>query len=179
MRVTLSAALRPTLNGALIEAAPTVCWLHSLMGPPDRISSGRPPAPAGHRNNQRHVYDSLGVYFSEHHHTRRLTGCELVFRPEGKLQSIVGLTHSFAGSLEIAGEALAGDVDLPTFFRLCPVPFKPTVLGWILAEQDGFSVLLTLEGRTLSSGRRSKSLALTAVSLSWPHDPWGAPAGDG
>src|SRR4029450_7141429 len=65
-----------------------------LLGSPSRTESPGAPAPAGHRNNQIHFFDNLGIYLNEHHATRLIQGvtfavdCEHVVFPT---------EHPFAG----------------------------------------------------------------------------------
>lgn len=54
----------------------------NAIGPPDRTIAAGPPAPYGHRNNQIHFYDSLGIFLNEHHATRRVREVALTFEPE-------------------------------------------------------------------------------------------------
>lgn len=148
--------------------------LHALLGLPSRIVEPVTPAPVKHRNNQMHVYDPFGVYFNEHHQTRRIQGCEIVFWPE-EYGVPFKPTESFRGLLQIAGYEVPIRPDLLPFLKDCPVAFKPVLGGWFRAERDGHFVIVTAKGERLRSGRRSKSLRLVDMSLSWPHDPWGTP----
>lgn len=59
------------VNGLRIRTAPPVEELLAVIGTPTRIDTGPKPAPLGFRNNQQHVFDSLGVHVNEHHHTTR------------------------------------------------------------------------------------------------------------
>jgi hypothetical protein len=49
------------LNGEDFIDAVSHSMIHDLLGPPTRVIVPGPPAPYGHRNNQVHVYDSLGT----------------------------------------------------------------------------------------------------------------------
>lgn len=178
MRISVSTNLRPTIGGKLIDAAPSVAQLHAMLGPPTRIVGPVKPAPVGHRNNQIHVYGRDGICFYEHHYTRRLSGCLILMVPEEHTEFSLNQCARFSGTLDIAGHELSASTDLQSFFRDCPVTFEPTMLGWLRAMEDEFSVILDLKGRRLPSGRRSKLLRLASISLDWPHDPWGEPAGD-
>lgn len=176
MRIDVSHELRPSFDGTVIASAPSVQQLHALFGPPSLVSSGPTLAPVGHRNNQRHIYNNLGICFVEHHHTRRLMGCSIVFRADSRWAVADGVSAPFSGALEIAGQPLSIHTDLQSFFRACPITFSPTMLGWLQAEHDGFSIILTMEGAKLPSGHRSRKLQMVNIELSWPHDPWGDPA---
>ena len=111
MRICVDTSLRPTIEGRLIDTAPSVTQLHALLGPPNRIATPKIPAPVGHRSNQLHVYESAGVAFYEHHYTRRIFGCIILFSPEARTE--FGLNHCrpFSGALDIAGQELFADTD--------------------------------------------------------------------
>lgn len=176
MLITVAEDLRPTFGGVLIDTAPAVPQLYEILGPASRVrdGNGKTRAPVGHRNNQIHVYDNLAICFLEHHHTKRLMGCEIFFRADSRSAVEGGIQNSFTGILTIAGFPLSSGTDLRTFFEACPVTFTP-VLGWLRAERDAFSVIITPGGAKLPSGRGSAQLRLATVDLSWPHDPWGEP----
>ena len=42
----------------------------AVLETPARTEEPSPPAPYGHRNNQIHLFDDLGLYLIEHHATR-------------------------------------------------------------------------------------------------------------
>jgi len=174
VHISVSHTLRPTFDGNVIEEAPSVSALHEMIGRPSRIQEGKTPAPVGHRNNQAHIYG--GVCFLEHHYTRRIGDCEILFDANCQIARARGMSQPFDGCLDIAGHALTSTTDLREFFRACPVVFSSTVLGWLRAEQDGLSAIITLERVRFPSGRRSKALRLVSLSLTWPHDPWDEPA---
>src|SRR5690242_9692014 len=101
MRISVSHDLRPSFNGTVIESSPSVPQLHALLGPPNLVNSGPIPAPVGHRNNQRHIYNDLGICFIEHHHTRRLTCCSIVFDTKSRWAEAEGVPTPFGGTLEV------------------------------------------------------------------------------
>lgn len=178
MLITVAEDLRPMFDGVLVDSAPTVPQVHKILGPATRVrdGNGKTRAPVGHRNNQIHIYDQLGICFLEHHHTRRLIGYEIYFRTDSRSALDRGIQKSFTEALTIAGYPLSSATDLRTFFGACPVTFTPTVLGWLRAERDAFSLIITPGGAKLPSGRPSAQLRLVEIDLSWPHDPWGEPA---
>ena len=69
IRVDSAGAL---INGELVNAAKPVDFFHQLMGLPSRVLAAGAPAPAGHRNNQIHCYDDLGITLNEHHYTYQI-----------------------------------------------------------------------------------------------------------
>lgn len=51
-----------------------------ILGPPDRIVPGTPPAPPGHRNNEAYLYDTLGLYWLRQHDSEQVISLAVVFR---------------------------------------------------------------------------------------------------
>jgi hypothetical protein len=78
----LDAQLTPDclhLNGSAIASAGPAAFFYEILGTPSRFTTGGTPAPAGHRNNQIHIYDALGVTLNEHHYTYQVTAITFVF----------------------------------------------------------------------------------------------------
>ncbi len=69
---------RFTLNGRSFCDAEPAKVFHELLGHPDRLEEAGQPAPFGHRNNQIHFYDDLGMYLNEHHYTILIQGVTFV-----------------------------------------------------------------------------------------------------
>jgi hypothetical protein len=167
--VVLASTELVVLNGISIGEAVAPRRIHELLGNPSRIHSAGPPAPYGHRNNQIHVYDSLGLYFNEHHYTQSLIGMSLGFWPaqEGyPFTPAIG----FSGSLRLANYEVPHEVSEREFLANCHLPFKRHLAGiWTL---DGrIPIGLHTTGSRLKSGRRSTARRLVSVDISWPHDP--------
>jgi hypothetical protein len=164
------------VNGLRIDTAPPVADLLRVIGTPTRVDTGSRPAPTGFRNNQLHVFDPLGVYVNEHHHTRRA-------QEIGIALSAVERRYSFTPVSAFAGDLLFDGVRVPLratdqeFLRQTPWPFKHSLAGLWDHQFDGFSIGIDAVGPRLASGRRSKKQFVIEVSISWPHDPNGPPAG--
>jgi hypothetical protein len=165
------------LNGMPITEAIAPAAIHQLLGEPSRIHSAGPPAPHGHRNNQIHVYDTLGLYFNEHHHTRSLTGISFVFWPEAE-------GFPFTPAVAFSGKLQLGDYELPSgvfekqVLTECGLPFREMLSGiWDLPGMIPMG--LDTKGAKLKSGRRSSAKRLVSVSIGWPHDPRAQPLTNG
>ena len=178
MVIDVPTDLCPSIEGTSITTAPTVAELHSIVGPPSRISEPATRAPVGHRNNHFHVYDAAGVAFQEHHYTRRIAGCRICFQDDPL--GVRFAPHSFfSGTLRLGGRPVTPQADLKELVHGCGIKFEPSIMGWLVAERGDFSAILTLAGAKLPSGRRSSRLQLVSLELSWPHDPWRKPEGGG
>ena len=96
--------LCPIIDGAPFATAPSAEELHALLGPPSQITEPDVRAPVGHRNNRWHVYDTDGVFFYEHHYTRRINGCSIVLQSDEVLVPCVP-QQPFSGLLRLGGLA--------------------------------------------------------------------------
>lgn len=165
------------LNGLSITGAISPTAIHQLLGEPSRIHSAGPPAPYGHRNNQIHVYDKLGLYFNEHHHTRLLTGATFVFWPKEQDFPFIP-EHAFAGKLILGEYEIPGAASEKEIIAECGLPFSDP-LGGVWSLPGTIPIILDTKGAKLTSGRRSSARRLASVSIGWPHDPRAQPLTSG
>ena len=162
------------INGLTIREAVSIDVLFQVLGTPSRVDSGPTPAPAGHRNNQIHVYDTDGVYFNEHHFTRLAQGISFVLWPEGHDYRFTP-TKPFSGKLVVAGYVVVPEMYENDFATNVALPWDISFAGMRFARKGEFSIGFTCVGKRQKSGRRSKHRRVVSVHASWPHDPWGGP----
>lgn len=163
------------VNGLRIEHAPPIQELLEVLGTPSRVESGSQPAPVGFRNNQQHVFDSLGVYVNEHHYTRRAQ--ELGIHLAGE-QRYAFTPHSpFTGRLLFNGIPLPLIATEQEFLHSASCPFVEFRGNWSY-QAAGYYFSFDAIGPQLRSGHRSKRRIVVDVSISWPHDPHEAPNDD-
>ncbi len=160
------------INGCAISEAVDPRQLHETIGStPDRIVDPAAPAPFGHRNNLIHVYDSLGLYFHEHHATRLATDLVFAWWPEEE-----GFAFSprcaFSGCLRLGEYRVPLEATESEVIRNCPIRLTSCVRGSWRTERDGFGLGITTKGPKLKSGRRSARRRVVSIDVSWPHDPW-------
>jgi hypothetical protein len=163
------------VNGLRIETAPPVAELLVVIGTPTRIDTGPKPAPPGFRNNQQHVFDSLGVHVNEHHHTRRAQEIGVNLSVEERRYGFTP-TSVFAGLLLFDGVRMPLNQTEAEFLEAAPWPFERFIAGRWIYKFAGFFVGFNVVGRKFASGRRSKQRVVVDVSISWPHDPHSDPA---
>jgi hypothetical protein len=157
------------LNGELLVEACPPSLFHNLLGPPSRIVAAGPPAPYGHRNNQIHVYDSLGIFLNEHHHTYAIEAVSFVLWPE---ESHFALLSPFSRRLALGSLHVAVGFD-ERHLSESGLPLWQMVAGsWNAKGQVYVSV--ETKGRRLPSGRRSKARSVATISVGLRHDPWNA-----
>jgi hypothetical protein len=159
------------ISGHPIPEAVQPSWLHAVLGIPDRVVDPAPPAPAGHRNNQIHVYDDLGLYFHEHHWTRLAVDLVFVLWPEEEGGAFTPC-RAFWGHLKLHDYLVPAGASESQLIRDCPIPFEESLSGHWRAESGQFSVGMFAKGAKLRSGGRSKSRRLVSIDVSWLHDPW-------
>lgn len=122
------------IGGHSIPEAVQPSWLHGVLGFPDRIVDPAPPPPVGHRNNQIHVYDDLGLYFHEHHWTRLAQDLVFAFWPEEERHAFTPC-RAFSGHLKLHDYLVpAGGIRVPIDPRL-PHPVRGVPLG-VLASRN-------------------------------------------
>jgi hypothetical protein len=159
------------IRGHRIPEAVPATWLHGVLGIPDRVIDPAPPAPIGHRNNQIHVYDDLGLYFHEHHWTRLAMDLVFVFWPEEEGFAFTP-RRAFSGHLRLYDYLVPVESSESQLIRKCSIPFEESLSGHWRAESERFSVGVVSKGAKLRSGRRSTSRRVVSIDVSWPHDPW-------
>jgi hypothetical protein len=160
-----------TLNRFVITTAPTVQELHELLGNPDRIDAGETPAPVGHRNNQIHIYDQLGLTVIEHHYTQRIESMCCWFETEEPRFRFTP-SRSFSDTLVIDDVVMPLGGDVSTFATTSPVKYENGFGGLWRTGSAGFGIHLQTRGKRLRSGRRSRIQHVIEVSITWPHDKW-------
>jgi hypothetical protein len=165
------------LNGLSIDGAIAPAELHRLLGSPSRIEAAKTPVPYGHRSNQWHIYDSLGIYFYEHHYTRMLSGMSFHFRQNTET-TFYAPERDFSGDLRLGSYEIPLTVSEKVLIAECGLPFVEDLGGyWHLKRK--VSLLLITRGDKLKSGRQSAVRRLLSVEIGWPHDPWAEPRLDG
>ncbi|MDZ4821100.1 MAG: hypothetical protein SGJ20_19215 [Planctomycetota bacterium] len=157
-----------------ITTAPTVAAMHQRFGTPSRIDTGETPAPAGHRNNQIHVYDELGITLNEHHHTRLLQLVTCWFATDDPHYRFT--PHSnFTGQLQFENVTMPLGGDIRQFLGLSPFQLNCVLTGSWSYVNNEFAIFVNSRGRRLPSGRRSKVQSILSIDLFWPHDLWQEP----
>lgn len=149
------------LNGRLFQLPVQPLEYTTVLGQTARIIEPSPPAPYGHRNNQIHLYDELGLYLIEHHSTRNVDAVVFVlWLDEATFKPV----REFSGDLAIGGVQVHPGMT-PREFTNCTITFEGPILGLWNARQGGLSIGLTDKKVRLPSGRRGKSHRFVDVSF--------------
>jgi hypothetical protein len=149
------------LNGHLFQSPMQPSEWAAVLGSPVRVVEPSPPAPYGHRNNQIHLFDELGLYLIEHHATRLVDAVVFVLWLD---------ETAFKPVCEYSGELTIGGV--PFFPGMTPgdyvggtIAFEGPVLGLWNAKRDGIWIGLNAKGMRQPNGRRGKRLRFVDVSV--------------
>jgi hypothetical protein len=148
-----------TINGRIFDRKLTLEHYLEALGSPSRTVEAGPPAPFGHRNNQVHVFDSLGIYLTEHHATQLVESVNFIYEPT---ESPFMIEKAFEGKMDLDGQSIHFDMpeeslEVPRLNRDLPGEFS-LVLGkcWI-----GVSA----KGRRNASGKRGRPRIIVRVSV--------------
>lgn len=158
------------LNGARIAEALPPTDLYRLIGRSSRVKESGEPAPYGHRNNQAHIYDDLGLYFIEHHYTFLVSSISFVFEP-AEWRPTLAIERAFSGDLIVGNHAIVRGMNERELLK-SSVPFRQLLGGWWRAALGAYSIHADATGHRLRSGKRSRSRMIVAVHIGWPDDPW-------
>ncbi len=156
--VTVSAA-GLVINGHGFDQRVPLERYQEALGLPDRTISAGPPAPAGHRNNQVHLYDSEGIYLTEHHASRLIESVNLIFDVS---ESPFPLEHPFRGSLTVDGRHLDSNVfESECYLRM----FARDLPGEFHVKLKYCWLGVAVKGRRNSLGKRQKKKHVVRVSI--------------
>lgn len=148
-----------TINGQVFDGKLPLERYQDILGLPSRTIDAGPPAPYGHRNNQVHVFDSEGIYLTEHHASRLIESVNFIFDPA---DSAFPIERAFDGNLEVDGQTIRagmseGSIESDHLTRDLPGEYSVKLKNcWI-----GISAL----GRRDARGKRRKPKYVVRVSV--------------
>ena len=146
------------LNSELFNAKIPVDGYRNALGTPSQTIEAGGPAPAGHRNNQVHVFDDVGVYLTEHHATQLIESVNFVLDAS---ESLFPLDQAFNGSLTVLDMAL----DAKTKEEELSSLFQRDLPGDYSVAAGKCWVSINAVGRRTPSGKRSKPRYVVSVSV--------------
>jgi hypothetical protein len=121
------------LNGRLFQSPVQPTEYAAVLESPPRVVEPSPPAPYGHRNNQIHLFDELGLYLIEHHATRLVDAVVFVLWLE---------ESAFKPVCEYLGELTIGGV---RFFPGMTPPINRTAQSFSRGRFSAFGMLTGTE----------------------------------
>ena len=148
-----------SINGKLFNSELPLERYHEVFGLPSRTIEAGSPAPFGHRNNQVHVFDSQGIYLTEHHASRLIESVNFVFDP---LDSPFPIDRAFDGILEVGEQTIrAGmlEADIESEHLSHDIPGEYSV------KLEKCWIGISAQGRRDARGKRRKPRYVVRVSV--------------
>jgi hypothetical protein len=155
----VAAAHGLTINGQVFDKKLPLERYQDVLGPPSRTIDAGPPAPVGHRNNQAHVFDSEGLYLTEHHASRLIESVNFVLDPADSPFPIEG---AFGGNLKVDGQLIRAGMPERD---LVPAHLTRDLPGEYSAKHKNCWIGIFAQGRRDSHGRRKKTRYVVRVSV--------------
>jgi hypothetical protein len=149
------------LNGIEFSTPMPVANYVAAIGTSTRIIDAGAPAPVGHRNNQIHLYDGIGIYLNEHHATGLIQALTFILWLE---EATFPTRQTFDGDLVVGGVCV-GPGMREGVLAASTIRFHETIAGQWSAKEGGIYVGAKTIGRRGNSGRRSKVRLLVDVSI--------------
>jgi hypothetical protein len=149
------------LNGRLFQSPVQPAQYAVVLESPVRVVEPSPPAPYGHRNNQIHLFDEIGLYLIEHHAARLVDAVVFVLWKE---ESAFKPEREYFGELRIGGVRFFPGIT-PRDYSGGTIAFDGPVLGLWNARRDRIWIGLNAKKLRQPSGRRGKRLRFVDVSV--------------
>jgi hypothetical protein len=149
------------LNGRLFQSPARPAEYSVVLETSARVVEPTLPAPFGHRNNQIHLFDELGLYLIEHHKTGLIDSVVFVLRQE---EATFEPLNEYSGDLTIGSVRFFPGMTPPDYSG-GTIAFEGPVLGLWKASHDGIWIGLHARGARQPSGRRGKRLRFVDVSI--------------
>jgi hypothetical protein len=138
------------------EKLPLDAYTKTLGNPECTIEAG-PPAPVGHRNNQVHVFDRIGIYLTEHHSTRLIESVNFIF---DTTDSPFPIEHAFSGVIDLFGTEIRAGMQESDLAGL-----KQDLPGEYSLKGDRCWIGVSTMGRKGRDGKRRKPRLVVRVSV--------------
>jgi hypothetical protein len=149
------------LNGCLFQSPVGLSEFATILAMPHRVVDPSPPAPYGHRNNQIHIFDELGLYLIEHHATRLVDAVVFVLWLE---ESVFKPTCELTAELPVGGVKFFAGM-MTRDHRGGTIRFEGPILGLWTARKNGICVGLNGTGMRQANGRRGRRMRFVDVSV--------------
>lgn len=147
------------INGHVVDEKLPLERYHHILGVPSRTIDAGPPAPAGHRNNQVHIFDWAGVYLTENHASRLVESVNFVFDPT---DSPFPIETAFHGNLKIGTQDIRGEMQES---ELDPTLFARDLPGEYSVKYERCWIGVSAKGHCDSDGRRRYRRYVGRVSV--------------
>jgi hypothetical protein len=148
-----------SLDGHAFSEKLSLVRYQGVLGTPNRTIAAGAPAPYGHRNNQVHLFDSMGIYLTEHHASRLIESVSFIFDAD---DSPFPIERAFDGDLRVYGQQIYVDMketelDSTLFSRDLPGEY------WI--EHKNYWIGVSAKRRRDVKGKRQNPRHVVRVSV--------------
>jgi hypothetical protein len=147
------------INGRLFAGKVPLEQYRDAIGRPSRTLDAGAPAPVGHRNNQVHVFDTVGLYLTEHHSSGLIESLNFVF---DAAESPFPIDATFRGNLDVAGRHLVRSMSENDLDHTL---FKRDLAGEYSAEYGPCWIGVSTKGRVGERSKRTKPRYIVRVSI--------------
>lgn len=147
------------LNGCAFDKKLPLERYQEVLGPPSRTFDAGAPAPVGHRSNRVHVFDSAGIYLTEHHASRLVESVNFVF---DTAESPFPIERAFCGDLKVGGQRLRpnmAEADLE------PALFARDLPGEYSVRHKNCWIGVSAKGRRDVNGKRRNPRYVVRTSV--------------
>lgn len=151
-----------SFNGVTLHCGTPLDQYRFVLGEPSRTDDLGPPAPFGHRNNQVHFYDDLGVFLAEHHLTRLIEGVGIVLDADHAYRQP---RANFGGELVVCGVRVEQGMRPEAFLEQCAVPFRWHLGHSMVFDAAKLSIDIDTYAEKTRSGRNSRRRQISVVSI--------------
>lgn len=153
------------LNGIRYTHEVPLTSIEAALGQPTRTIIAGPPEPYGHRNNRAHLFDTLGIYLTEHHARRLVGSVNFLFDTSARRSFL--LEHPFRGELVVHGIPITAETTESDLVSLGRSILRRDLPGEYSARRGPCWVGFWLKGRRKRPGtKRGRKKFVTMVSVS-------------
>lgn len=127
------------LSGAWFTRPVSLSEYAHVLGTPSRTVEPPTAAPYGHRNNQIHMFDDVGIYVIEHHASRLVGSIAFIYEPS---ECPFPPETGFTGRLVVGGATLHPLMSVQECVEQAGMDFKPFLGGSWSTRRGGVYVSL-------------------------------------
>jgi hypothetical protein len=157
--VAVAAADGLSINQQLFVGKLPLERYQDVLGLPSRTIDAGPPAPYGHQNNQVHVFDSEGIYLTEHHASRLIESVNFILDPA---DSPFPIERAFDGHLEVDGRTIRAGMSEA---EIEPAQLTRDLPGEYSMKLGNCWIGISALGRRDARGKRTKPRYIVRLSV--------------
>lgn len=152
-----------TVNGLSLSAPFLPSRFDEVIGLSPRIYKGSVPAPAGHRNNWRYLYDGIGVRLTDQHDTGCVDEIEIYTKVPSRPKEFQPRSP-FIGILTVLGVSVDDGASVLTVLAGSSFPFEQRLPGEWSCKRNGVFIDLIVSS-TASEHFRESTACLMSIAV--------------